>query len=297
MQRNFNGSSLAQYAIVLALVAVAVVPVFMIYGKEIVSILQGYTSIFTDMNNQMATNKGSNPSEEPSEDPPGNPPPSQEKVGPLGGTPSAPVTDCSTPDSCTIDYGSFVLSGIPENFPIAVETMGGAGGIETMAQLMDILATAQENGDIQMDGGSLRDLANLGHELARQESIYENDMTSMIATGESKIDFGFQCALNDGLAIVHTDFNNALGSLQISPNDPNAANVQNIINILSGQINSLYDNLYPQLTLMADNGIGYVPSLAEMEAILHPQASLVTDVDSQIICQTGAGQDAGHQCN
>lgn len=82
--------------------------------------------------------------------------------GSLGGTPEKPVQQCSN-NNCALDFGEFILTGVPEGFGELVQTTGSSGGIESIFSLMDqIAAQLEQNGDTE-GAKEYRDLANLGH--------------------------------------------------------------------------------------------------------------------------------------
>ncbi|MEW5820317.1 MAG: hypothetical protein AB1782_09015 [Cyanobacteriota bacterium] len=101
--------------------------------------------------------------------------------GSLGGTPENPVEQCSF-NKCNIDFGDFILTGIPENFQDYNEISGNSGGTEVMFALLEQIADQLEaDGDIA-GAAQYRMLSNMGHLLAEAQktveataSKYEND--------------------------------------------------------------------------------------------------------------------------
>lgn len=94
------------------------------------------------------------------------------KAGELGGSPGTPASSC-TGDRCTIDYGTFVLNGIPADFGEFVETSGTAGGTNQLASLMEQIAQQlEEAGDTTAANEFIR-LADLGHYLADHQKMVE----------------------------------------------------------------------------------------------------------------------------
>lgn len=89
------------------------------------------------------------------------------KAGDLGGTAEQPVKSCVGND-CAIDFGDVILTGVPENFGALVSTNGSNIGTSTIGDLMMQLANQIDDPATPEDEGSdLRDLANLGHFVAR----------------------------------------------------------------------------------------------------------------------------------
>lgn len=72
------------------------------------------------------------------------------KGGVYGGTPDAPVKKCDFGGTCVIDYGDFVIEGIPENFDNFIEATGTSGGIDKAAALFElIMLDLEKKGDTE----------------------------------------------------------------------------------------------------------------------------------------------------
>lgn len=82
-------------------------------------------------------------------------------AGSLGGTPDNPVQQCSA-GTCGIDFGDFVLNGIPENFGDFVQTSGTSGGADQLADIFAQLAEQMQTSDPEGYEEYMR-LANLVH--------------------------------------------------------------------------------------------------------------------------------------
>jgi Flp pilus assembly pilin Flp len=94
-------------------------------------------------------------------------------AGSLGGTETNPVRDCQG-SVCNIDYGTFVLSGIPENFSDFVQSNGTSGGTESIVSLLEQMASQLEDQDDIEGSQDYKDIANLGHYLATVQETIEN---------------------------------------------------------------------------------------------------------------------------
>ncbi|MEW5820355.1 MAG: hypothetical protein AB1782_09205 [Cyanobacteriota bacterium] len=86
-------------------------------------------------------------------------------AGCFNGTPEEPVKRCEN-GLCTIDFGEFILNGLPENFNEFVETVGTSSGTDKICSMLEQIADQLElNGDV--DGAKdFRNLANLEHFVA-----------------------------------------------------------------------------------------------------------------------------------
>ena len=101
----YRGNSLTQYAIIIALIALLLVPVFLILGQNIVNYFAGLDKGLGERKNDHTTVSN--------DQLPANM--TNMAGGSLGGTPDKPVEKCQD-NECVIDFGEFVLSGVPENF-------------------------------------------------------------------------------------------------------------------------------------------------------------------------------------
>lgn len=63
--------------------------------------------------------------------------------GSLGGTPKAPVQVCDS-GNCTIDFGSYILQGVPEKLQDYTFANGASGGMDKMVNLMMQIADQLE---------------------------------------------------------------------------------------------------------------------------------------------------------
>ena len=102
------------------------------------------------------------------------------KAGDLKGTTSKPVMRCSF-GSCIIDYGDFILQGVPDNFAEFVESSGSSGGTEKLLSLMEQIAEQLEKAGDDAGAAEIREMANIGHTIALMDYTvegYANDCKS-----------------------------------------------------------------------------------------------------------------------
>lgn len=86
------------------------------------------------------------------------------KGGSLGGTPSAPVVKCNFGGTCDIDYGEYILKGVPSDFGGFVEANGTSGGLDKLAATIKQIAQGLKEKDPTSDGyKEYERLANLIH--------------------------------------------------------------------------------------------------------------------------------------
>ncbi|MEW5820954.1 MAG: hypothetical protein AB1782_12250 [Cyanobacteriota bacterium] len=171
MKKKYIGNALSQYGIIIALIFLAILPVFLFTGKNIVSY---FNSLYQGLkhNQNISTNKESSASQTNN---------AQKieliKAGSLGGTQDEPVSTCND-NLCNIDYGEFVLKGVPENFNGFVQASGTSGGTEELLALIEQIAQQlEEKGDTE-GAKEYRELANLGHFVADVENIVETSINS-----------------------------------------------------------------------------------------------------------------------
>ena len=164
-KRIYTGQNTTEIVIILALIAIVGIAIWATLGKTI-------TQMIGNSNVKVAKydpfNTGSKP---------------LLKKGSLGGTPSKPVTNCSG-DTCIIDYGEFILQGIPDNFNEYVESIGSSGGTEVLLGLMEQIAKQLEEEGDTTGAQEFRDLANLGHFITANQKVIEDEAKACSATAD-----------------------------------------------------------------------------------------------------------------
>ena len=130
-----------------------------------------------------------------------------------------PIFTCAK-GLCDIDFGDFILTGIPENFEEFVKTQGTAGGTEELIALLEqIAAQLEEKGDNDL-AAEIRDLANLGHIIAQAEK-------KILTLGA--IEYGAAGRSKEGVAAFQEKFQ------QIATLDYNYPNMESLSNYLPSQ--------------------------------------------------------------
>ena len=170
--KSIKGNATTQYAIIIVLVIIALIPVLFIFGGTITRSFtdfyncllntEKYTPVVkTDTNNPVSanisettTNKTDTTtsiktSSKPIIDTTGNTTSANSTMasGSYSTTLTNPQVNCDK-GICTINYGDFVLNGIPDNFGGFIEAQGASGGLETIAaSLQEIIDSLDEPGD------------------------------------------------------------------------------------------------------------------------------------------------------
>lgn len=159
--KNNKGSALFQYAIIIGLIALTLVPVFLMFGNNIKEAFTSYSASF-DANNKIIDENYKLTH------------PFNIKPGELGGSADNPIRKCVN-ETCAIDYGNLVLNGIPENFSELVQTSGGNGGTEEVLDLLSQLAQQlEENPDVPPDEvDKIKKLIDRGKQIAKAEKFFE----------------------------------------------------------------------------------------------------------------------------
>ncbi len=173
--RSIKGNVISQYAIIIGIVIIALIPIFYVFGS---TITKSFTDFYNCLQNkeEIATTSTSNAVQDNNTGSSGT---GTSNNDTSAGTstdmnttttpaPDTPVSNCSG-GVCDIDFGDFVLSGIPENFGGFIEAQGTSGGTDKIVTLLKQIAEQlKEQGD--MEGyQQYMDLANLGHFMARLE--------------------------------------------------------------------------------------------------------------------------------
>lgn len=105
----------------------------------------------------------------------------QDGVGPLGGTSQVPVKACKN-GNCSIDFGSYVLSGVPEEFPSVEETSGGFGEDRTRvyASVLENLADSIHSQNPEQ-AARLDLLASITRSIADKQNYIKNNKDEKIS--------------------------------------------------------------------------------------------------------------------
>lgn len=170
--RTIKGASLFQYIVIIALVALVVVPIYFNLGETIVNKLKSFYSVMVDVNENADINTDPVKLNIISQ---------MVEAGDLAGTPEAPVMECAK-DLCAIDYGTIVLNGVPADFNEIVETSGTAGGTEEILALLEQVAE-QKAEDPEATPQEIEDLNNLiarGREIIAIEKTYDSFMATFL---------------------------------------------------------------------------------------------------------------------
>lgn len=167
-----KGQNLIEFLLILAVVAIASIFAFTLLGGNIDTLFNKISGLYTSSlnNNQNAATNDSSGQNNLSGL-------NQLVPGSLGGTTSNPVSQCDN-GACTIDYGEFLLNGVPENFGELVQTTGASGGTESLLSLINQIADQLEQNGNTDGAKEYRQLANLGHFIAEVQEINENLVNS-----------------------------------------------------------------------------------------------------------------------
>lgn len=105
----------------------------------------------------------------------------QDGVGPLGGTPDVPVKACKD-GNCSIDFGSYILSGVPESIPSVEETSGGFGEDRTRiyASVLENLADSIQAQNPEQ-AARLDLLASVAKSIADKQNYIKNNKDEKIS--------------------------------------------------------------------------------------------------------------------
>lgn len=282
--RYYRGNSLAQYGIIIGLIAIGLVPVFIFMGNQILDNFSNFTNMFIENNEVIANNPTTK-----------NLADTKNTVKP---TPENPQVNCVGSD-CAIDFGDYVLKGIPADFSTYVNTTGASGGTE---QLATVLTEVAENANLdQTTKDLITELANSGHMLASAqnsvESIAKNDvpLSAWVSGMYSQIQKG-----NGGPYDQFLAKKAAVETLLEGASSTDQKNIKEIINILSLEVTSLNEEFITKCDSVSslassgayETGVTLIKDVAGLDRI-----STTTDLDSAIICKTGSGEDKDNTCN
>lgn len=166
MNKN-KGVSLFQYIIIIVLILLVSVPLLIIYGEKIKSAIMGMVNVQGNINSQMNMNS------------PETIAAGKVKAGDFGGTPDKPVEACAS-NVCSIDYGTFVLNGIPADFGSVVESAGSSGGTDAIAAIIEQAVQALEDQGNNVGAQEFRKFANLAFFEADLKKAVEDNARSCL---------------------------------------------------------------------------------------------------------------------
>lgn len=167
--RKYKGSALLDYVLPLALVGI-VVGLGIYYGSSN-GLLGNFIASSTGQKSDTSSGKivvGEKPAD---------PSTLLSNVSNAGskGTPDAPTVNCSN-GSCIINYGSFVLEGIPADFNEFVQTNGTSGATDKLSSILEQIALQLNNDGYDSDiVNTIMKLANNGHTMASIEKTFEQE--------------------------------------------------------------------------------------------------------------------------
>ena len=211
MNRKSFGSALAQYAIIIGLISVVLVPVFFVMGNLINGKFKGLSSYFSPPDQQTQDDTSSDTTTIPLPEPLAG--------GSLGGTPQNPVKDC-TNGVCTLDYGEFTLQGLPDNFTEVVETTGTSAGTQLLSSLLDQMISQMEGNVDPADLQQIKDLSNMGHLIADYEQYVEDFAQQCDSTADPKTCMGTFLYHNASTYSPPSDLLNQLTGLNLDFSEP-----------------------------------------------------------------------------
>lgn len=294
---NHSGSSIIEYIIPLALVGVVVgLGMFYLFSSGGLNNFFKSSMNASDNNNTFVLDKNSSEtplvSETNRKTSSGNNP---------GGSINDPNAHCNGSE-CTIDFGDYVISGIPANFSEYVESAATSGGTDKLASLLKELAN---NANIDVATRNLiLDLANKGHSMARLEECLEEKVAAADPNTFSP-DKEFNLLSNSlTTGQVYKDFNSLFNqiknSLSASPTEQNTTTLA-VVDILASEImslaNNMKDNTDKFTTITGENTDTLNDKIIDvLNNITSPNYSGITDLDSALICASGHGKDAGLNC-
>lgn len=163
-KRKDAGASLAQYIIIIALIGMAAFVAFSLLGRQIVENLTSLENNYSDINKEIDTSN--------LEVAPG-----PLKGGDLGGTPTAPVVKC-VESMCTIDYGEFVLNGLPDDFSEYIQSSGTSGGTDALASLLTQMSDQLESNGNNIQASDIKKLSLLVKMLGQTQKNTEDALTA-----------------------------------------------------------------------------------------------------------------------
>jgi Flp pilus assembly pilin Flp len=161
-----HGQNISEMVIILVLIGIVGILALTVLGGNIKTMFSGAKSGLDSYNAESPILKAAGYNNS------GNTIALDVKAGDYGGTPDNPVQKCDG-DNCNIDFGTFTLNNVPEDFNKYIESAGSAGGTDKLVALMkQIAAQLEATGNFE-DAERIKRLASLGHNIALTERVTE----------------------------------------------------------------------------------------------------------------------------
>lgn len=308
MKKN-KGSALTQYAIVLAVLTVALVPIFYTFGHTIVEhFTYFYETLKGDDAQTFASNNNSGNTNNNNTNTTNNTSSQGDDDTFSGPSQEDPQVSCSG-DSCIIDFGDYALEGLPSDLGDYISSTGTSGGTESLAAVLEELA---EKADVdQQTKDLIKMLAELGHEMSYMQEQTEKAANEVSISGSNTLlwDPEVFVEIKPGEGIIADNFTDVYNSVKTNftnPDNIQDENVKAIVEVLADEIIAMNTDFVSQCETINQQIEEFDKSNTSNQQdfnnmglyyLLHPSTSERTDVDSTIICKTGKGHDTGDSCN
>lgn len=309
---RIHGQSLAEYGIIIVMVAVAGIAGLMLIGQSI----QGEMAAM--LGGQVNGSQAVNPSSASVSSPPGSTP--APNTASSVGTPSpasnpVPLSGATTVTFQTADGKTFSLPGYPQDLSKSVLTAGANGTTSLLAnQLQAIAKQLLDGGEIdQAQHTGLIGLANQGHRLAEILKLAESTATTASTNSfhSSNVVFdGKTMNVNKLAALVGDQKWTHAPSLTQSSVNEDAPELMTFINLYIAAENNgtladpavktVVESLSSQIVSINYamwNGMGAIESGLPPAELTKNVASQLTHQNSAGICTTGNAQDSGIHCS
>jgi Flp pilus assembly pilin Flp len=189
MQKN-NGQEAIEFVLIAVLVFFAALGTILMFGGQLKSFFETTSAIATSANSSTqkisittkskytpdyetkTDDTASNPYDIAAPDY-GNDSIELMSGGSLNGSIDNPVTQCDN-SSCIMDFGNIAITNVPKDFNQYIQTTGASGGTEMMAGILTQIAQQMEINQNSAEASKIKDLANLGHNMAVIQRIVED---------------------------------------------------------------------------------------------------------------------------
>jgi hypothetical protein len=236
--------------------------------------------------------------------------------------PDNPIATCNN-GKCDIDFGDFIITGLSDNFSEIVENNGIPGSTDYLMNYLDEIISQLEKEYGSADLKAIKALANIGHSLAQDQRMLQTnagEFTVVTNYQEVTSSLNNTSAAYNGVLSTKLTFAEQLEAINqlyggtSSPLPPEVSNgILSVVNAMSQEIGTLND----EMLLYSDELINVSQSMANasssetqeltesdmtfftnlLNSLQNPEYANKTDLDSEIICKTGKGEDFDKQCH
>ena len=192
MTKSNKGQNLAEITSLIALVVIVGVCVYQMMGNNINSMFnlthkeyKTYKPFDWDSSNNNINNTNTNSN-------------NQTSIA----TTDSPIVNCNN-GKCTLDFGDYVLTGMPANLSEFIETSGSSAGTDALASIIQQLADQLANEGKKEESTDLSNLANMAYFMADYQK--QSELFAQQCSSDSNPELCYKNKINSNKSLALPD--------------------------------------------------------------------------------------------